>query len=102
MPFFNPPRAPVPAGFPLEPFDRNGKRISNGALVRIDEIPDWLTHDLPEEDVVRLRQRENTVMHVVEIDAYGFIWFGEEGESESGHRFCLKPSEVSIAEDAHE
>lgn len=102
MSFFKPPRAPLPAGFPLEPFDRNGKRISNGALVRIAEIPHWLTHDLPDEEVVRLQQLENKVMHVVEIDAYGFIWFGEDVESESGHWFCLKPSEVSVAENACE
>lgn len=65
--------------------------IRQGALVRILTIPHWLTHDLPAEDVARLKAVEGTVMRVLELDAYGYVWFGEHGPW-----FSLQPSEVAV------
>ena len=89
MSFFPPPREPLPPGYPLPAIDVNGVAICEGMSVRILEIPDWLTHDLPREDVLRLRAVEGNVMSILELDAYGMVWFGDNGPW-----FCLKPSEV--------
>src|SRR5262245_34331115 len=90
MSFFPPPREPLPPGYPLEPIDARGCRIAQGDLVLIPSpLPTWLVHDLPAEDVARLKQREGTVMRILELDAYGFVWFGEEDPW-----FSLRPGEV--------
>jgi len=90
MSFFDPPRDPLPQGYPLPPLDVNGTALATGMLVRILVIPDWLTHDLPPEEVLRLRAREGTVMPILEMDAYGMLWFGD-----GAPWFSLKPSEVA-------
>jgi len=91
MSFFPPPKKPMPEGHPLPSIDAHGLPISQGALARILVIPQWLTHDLPAEDVARLKAVEGTVMRVLEIDAYGYVWFGEPGPW-----FSLRPSEVAV------
>ena len=91
MSFFPPPSKPVPDGHPLEPIDAHGSPIRAGDLVLIPVIPEWLTHDLPPEDVSRLKAQESTTMRILEIDSYGYLWFGE------GERwFSLRPSEVEL------
>ena len=72
--------------------DRHGRRIEVGSDAKILAIPDWLTHDLPVEDVERLKKTEGTVMQVLEIDAHGYVWFGNN----SGRWFCLRPNEVQV------
>ncbi|QKE62482.1 hypothetical protein HNE05_03610 [Aquipseudomonas campi] len=71
--------------------DAHKKTITAGSFVRIIEIPTWLTHDLPEQEVQRLRQCEGSIMKILEVDKYGYIWFGTNNE---GRWFCLKPDEV--------
>ena len=83
----------MPEGYPLSPVDANGTELREGALVRIRTIPEWLTHNLPLEDVSRLKAVEGTVMRVLELDAYGYVWFGEHGPW-----FCLRPDEVQRIE----
>ena len=90
MPFFQPPSEPLPPGYPLPSFDANGVGLKEGMLVRILTIPEWLTHDLPLDEVSRLKAREGTDMPIFELDAYGMIWFGD-----GAPWFCLRPSEVA-------
>ena len=71
---------------PIPPLDASGTRLVPGMLVRVLTIPEWLTHDLPEEEVRQLKAVEGTVRQISEIDAGGYIWL--EGW------FCLKPNEV--------
>jgi len=69
--------------------------ISVGDSVLILAIPGWLTHDLPEEEVQRLLQCEGTVMRVLEVDSYGYLWFGARDE---GRWFCLTHNEIERVE----
>ena len=78
---------------PLPPIDASGELISVGASAIIPHLPDWLTHDLPTEDVANLRLLEGTTMQVVEIDEYGYVWFSKEGQSPW---FCLRPNEIAV------
>jgi hypothetical protein len=48
---------------------------------------------LPQEDQVRLKSYEGKIFQVLEIDRYGMVWFGADGESAS---FSLKPNEVTV------
>jgi hypothetical protein len=93
MSFFLPPSKPFPPGYPFPALDVYGARLEPGMLVRILSIPEWLTHDLPDEDVANLKTTEGTVMPILEIDAYGMVWFGD-----SDPWFSLKPSEVAAIE----
>jgi hypothetical protein len=90
MSFFSSPKQPLPPGYPLPAHDANGNVIRQGMSVRILAIPDTLTHDLPSDDVSRLKALEGKVMRILELDAYGMVWFGE-----GAPWFCVKPSEVS-------
>jgi hypothetical protein len=71
----------------------SGQRIAVGDEVRILCIPQWLTHELPEEDVARLKTREGKIMRVLELDAHGYIWFGSNN---AGRWFCLRPVDVLL------
>jgi hypothetical protein len=79
----------------LLPLDSSGKLIESGTSVLIPSIPDWLIHDLPAEDVLALQRIEGTVMKVMEIDKFGYLWFGL---SDQNPWFCLRPDEVSKVE----
>lgn len=94
MSFFGPPSTPLPPGYPLAPIDAAGQRLVAGDLVRIDQIPRSLTHDLPSDDVALLKTCEGTVMRILEIDAYGSVWLGH-----AGPWFCLRPFEVTLVKD---
>jgi len=94
MSFFPPPRTPLPPGYPLPALDLNGNAIRQGMQVRIPTIPPSLTHDLPGEDVLRLKAIEGKVMRILEVDAYGMVWFGEEAPW-----FSLRPCEVIALEE---
>lgn len=82
---------PMPPGFPLPPVDALGQSLSPGDLVTIETIPDWLTDDLPEEDVAALRSIQGSKRSILRFDEYGYAWFGDQ---ESNDWFCLRPSEV--------
>ena len=73
---------------PLPPLDANGTKLMPGMHVRILTIPQWLTHNLPSDDVHRLKAVKGTVRPISEIDAGGYVWF--EGW------FCLRPTEVKV------
>ena len=88
-------QAPLPPGFPLAAADADGVALALGTLVRIPAMPDWLLRDLPPDDADALRSYEGRALPVLEIDRYGYLWFGE-----AGARFCLRPSEVRIASPA--
>jgi hypothetical protein len=75
--------------------DAPNKPITAGSFVRIIKMPTWLTHDLPDQEVDRLLQCEGSIMKILEVDKYGYIWFGANNE---GRWFCLKPNEVETAE----
>jgi len=67
--------------------DSQGIAIEVGSEVEILTIPSWLTHGLPPDEALALNQLEGTRMRVVEIDAYGYVWFSAKcgaGRSESG------------------
>jgi hypothetical protein len=89
--FFEKPSKPLPEGFPLPAFDSNGRSLAAGDLVRIGAMPAWLVHDLPHDEVARLRACENSVMQIHEIDPYGYVWFGNDGSW-----FSLRPCEVTL------
>jgi hypothetical protein len=89
MSFFQPPVLPLPPGYPLPALDANGVVLNIGMQVRILTIPHSLTHDLPRDEVARLKVNEGAVMPILAFDAYGMVWFGAHGPW-----FCLKPSEV--------
>lgn len=95
MAFFDPPHDPLPPGFPLAAVDASGRPIVEGSRVRIPVMPHWLIHDLPAEDVARLRAVEGQVLPVLEIDGYGYLWFGEHGPW-----FSLMPTEVVLESEA--
>ena len=73
--------------------DGFGEAIAVGVDARILTIPQWLVHDLPEEDVARLKRVEGTIMKVTEIDDQGYVWFGTDNV---GRWFCLRPQEIQV------
>ena len=75
--------------------DACGQRIMVGSEARILSIPQWLTKDLPDEDVARLKAQEGRIMRVLEVDAHGYVWFGTNN---AGRWFCLRPSEVLVVQ----
>ncbi len=78
---------------PLPNKDVDGNEISVGAEVTIITIPQWLTHDLPAEEIAELKLLEKTTMTVIEIDQHGYVWFGNNGAEKW---FCLRPEEVRV------
>jgi hypothetical protein len=73
---------------PLPPIDANKIKLTVGMRVRTLVIPHWPTHNLPIEDVVRLKSVEGTIMQIAKIDAFGYVWFCDW--------FSLKPCEVAF------
>jgi len=91
MSFFEPPSKPLPPGYPLPAIDAEGKPIHTGQRVLIPTIPASLTHDLPDDDVARLKVMEGKVLPILELDAYGYAWFGE-----ADPWFSLRPCDVIV------
>jgi hypothetical protein len=87
-----PPPKKLPPGYPLPSVDNSGRAISVGAKVRIVSVASCAS-ELPREDQARLKSYVGKVFEVLEIDRYGMIWFGSEG---NGGNFSLKPSEVGV------
>jgi hypothetical protein len=87
-----PPKRKLPPGFPLASVDESGRPIAVGAQVRIVSVASC-ARELPREDQIRLRSYEGKTFQVLEIDRYGFIWFGADG---GGANFCLKPEEIAV------
>jgi len=87
--------AHLPEGYPLAALDANGRLLQEGQRVRIDAMPKSLLHDLPDDDVLRLRALEGTPLPILGFDAYGYVWFGE-----GAPWFCVRPDEVIAPADA--
>lgn len=75
--------------------DALGRPVVEGSRVRIPVMPHSLIHDLPAEDVAHLRSVEGQVLPVLEIDGYGYLWFGEDHPW-----FSLRPTEVILESEA--
>ena len=84
----------MPPGFPLAPVDAEGNPLVPGALVKIHSLPAWLTHDLPEVEVLALRALEGSSQRILRFDDHGFAWFGRD---DSSGWFCLKPNELRLS-----
>jgi hypothetical protein len=87
-----PPPKRLPPGFPLAPVDNAGRAIQVGAKVRIESVASC-ARGLPREDQLRLKSYEGQIFEVLEIDRYGMIWFGANGDSAN---FSLRPNEVVV------
>jgi hypothetical protein len=70
--------------------DAHGRTICCGMRDRILTIPDWLTHDLPPDEVLVLRRLEGEIKRVVEIDASGYVWFSAEDSGDPWFRLHLE------------
>lgn len=66
------------------------RRMKVGDQVRVLAIPDWLIHDLPQEDVDKLRAQVGTVHEIREVQPGGYLWL-------SGW-FALMPNDVELVE----
>jgi hypothetical protein len=77
--------------------DSTGSPVGIGMQAKILTIPEWLTHDLPEEDVVAVDKTRDTIMRIVDIDAHGYIWFGS---ADGSPWFCVQPSNILVIENS--
>jgi len=84
---------PMPPGFPLKPCDADGNDIVPGDKVKIEVIPNWLIHDLSEEELTNLKRYEGEILPICEFDPYGYAWFDVDG---TGPFICLRPEEVRL------
>jgi hypothetical protein len=65
-----------------------------GSRVRLVQLPEWLLHDLPENEQSEMRACIGQSATVQEIDSYGYLWIGfgattseDKGARYSGHSF---------------
>ena len=70
--------------------------IKIGHRVRLTAVPDWLVHDLPEDEKREILSYIGKTAVVTEIDRQGYFWigFGDTQEAPdrahySGHSFCV-------------
>jgi len=68
--------------------DAAGMKV--GDQVRVLTIPDWLVHNLPQEDVDNLRAQIGLVHEIHEVQPGGYLWL-------SGW-FALKPSDLELVQ----
>lgn len=75
--------------------------IQPGDLVRVTSIPDWLIHDLPEQERNLIIQCIGKETLLLQIDEYGYYWLGfgkshENADSEQyeGHAFCVTRHDI--------
>lgn len=74
----------------------NAKTIKIGDEVKLLGVPDWLIHDLPEEEKREIISYIGKTTTVTDIDKYGYFWLGfgdtkgdEDAAYYSGHSFCV-------------
>jgi hypothetical protein len=79
------------------------REIQVGDIVKLLDLPEWLTHDLPESEQVEIRAFIGRCAVVSEIDSYGYFWLGfgstvEAGDSAhySGHSFGVPRKFIEI------
>lgn len=83
-----------PPGFPLEPLDRNGQRLTVGDTVRVLSVSSC-ARGLDREDQDRLRLIEGQLREIADIDRFGFIWLSFSS-AESTSDFSPFPTEVAL------
>jgi hypothetical protein len=74
-----------------KPNDVDGAPLQVGDLVQLLEIPNWLTHNLPPEDVSLLEAELHKTKRIQRFDAAGYAWFAADDGTEW---FCLRPVEL--------
>ena len=79
----------LPPGYPLAAVDANGKPLQVGQMACVPLMPSWLLDDLPADEVARLRAVEGVALPIHGFDAYGYVWFGQDGPW-----FCVRPGET--------
>jgi hypothetical protein len=69
-----------------------------GDKVRLIGLPDWLLHDLPQDEQSDLLAFVGRKAAVLDIDKFGYVWLGFGTTSASGadanysgHSFCVPP-----------
>jgi hypothetical protein len=72
--------------------------------VKIEAIPDWLTHDLPSDEREQILGCVGRIMIVESIDSAGYLWVGfgaielkEDISLYQGHSFAIPHDCVSLA-----
>jgi hypothetical protein len=82
------------------------REIRVGDLVKLLDLPEWLTHDLPESEQIEMRAFIGQRALVSEIDSYGYYWLGfgntsTVGDSAhfSGHSFGVPREFIEIEHD---
>jgi hypothetical protein len=87
-----------PPGFPLDALDNAGNTISVGDNVVILVIPEWLVHDLPQQEAEHIKSCVGEETIVREIDRYGYLWVhvvtSDSNEDYSEQRFAMEPQNV--------
>lgn len=69
--------------------------LKPGDFVRVKSIPEWLTHDLPPEDQLRLRQHLGKLVRILKLQPHGFLWLSFEDGTEG---FSLKNADVQLVQ----
>jgi hypothetical protein len=67
-------------------------------LVRVLEIPNWLTHDLSIEDQTRLHQQIGKVVRILQLQPHGYLWLSFSDGTEG---FSLQPSDVQLVQSSY-
>ena len=69
-----------------------------GDVCFLKSLPDWLIHDLPEDEKQQMIRAIGAVVNVESIDGYGYIWIGfgsiiedSDGAKYFGHSFSVPP-----------
>ncbi|MFZ6653900.1 hypothetical protein [Undibacterium sp. TJN19] len=77
--------------------------IKMGDRVILTGVPEWLVHDLPEEEKTEIYSCIGKAAVITEIDKYGYYWLGfgstvEHGDTAfySGHAFCVSGEYLKI------
>lgn len=94
--FVRKPTLPPVNPIALPALDVNGRPVAVGDHVLIREIPHWLTHNLPDEDIGHLRAQAGTVQPIRRFDEYGYAWFGDDPVG----WFCLRPEDVELSSES--
>jgi len=77
--------------------------LKSGDKVRLISIPEWLTHDLPEEDSIEIKSCIGKVANILEIDKFGYFWLdfndlNKIGSIKKGYpSFCVSNENLEIA-----
>ncbi len=79
--------------------------INIGHRVRLRAVPEWLIHDLPEDERREILSYIGKTAMVTEIDGAGYFWIGfgdtqEESDRANyrGHSFCVPRECLELAE----